>query len=75
MQKGTIDGVFIDYGGAGIANGEIRTDVDPDAAATWVICCIEGGVMLSNLYKDSEFLNRALDQLLSYTDTALAAKP
>jgi AcrR family transcriptional regulator len=60
---------------AGIASGEIRTDVDPDAAATWVISCIEGGVMLSNLYKDPEFLNRALDQLLTYTDTVLATKP
>lgn len=60
---------------AGIASGEISTDVDPDTAATWMISCIEGGVMLSNLYKDPEFLNRALDQLLTYIDTALATKP
>lgn len=58
----------------GIAAGEIRNDVDPDAAATWVISCIEGGVMLSNLYKDQEFLNRALDQLVTYIDTTLAEK-
>jgi AcrR family transcriptional regulator len=57
---------------AGIASGEIRSDVDPDAAATWVISCIEGGVMLSNLYKDPEFLNRSLDQLLAYADSLLA---
>jgi TetR/AcrR family transcriptional repressor of nem operon len=59
--------------GAGIANGEIRTDIAPDAAATWIISCIEGGVMLSNLYKDPAFLNRSLDQLVTYIDAELAA--
>ncbi len=58
---------------AGIARGEVRAQVDPDAAATWIISCIEGGVMLSNLYKDPEFLNRALDQLVVYADRTLAA--
>jgi len=59
--------------GAGIASGEIRTDIAPDAASTWIISCIEGGVMLSNLYKDPIFLNRSLDQLLTYIDAELAA--
>jgi TetR/AcrR family transcriptional repressor of nem operon len=59
--------------GAGIASGEIRADVAPDAVATWIISCIEGGVMLSNLYKDPAFMNRSLDQLLTYIDAELAA--
>ena len=59
--------------GAGIASGEIRTDMAPDAVATWIISCIEGGIMLSNLYKDPVFMNRSLDQLLTYIDTELAA--
>jgi AcrR family transcriptional regulator len=57
---------------SGIASGEIHTGVDPDAAATWIISCIEGGVMLSNLYKNPEFLNRSLDQLVTYIDATLA---
>lgn len=59
---------------SGIASGEIRNDVDPDAAATWMISCIEGGVMLSNLYKNADFLNHALDQLVTYVDASLAAQ-
>ena len=57
---------------AGIASGEIRPDVDPDRTSTWVIAAIEGGVMLSNLYKDPVFLNRALDQLVIYVESLSA---
>jgi TetR/AcrR family transcriptional repressor of nem operon len=54
--------------GAGIASGEFRADLDPDKESCWVIAAIEGGVMLSNLYKDPVFLNRALDQLVNHID-------
>jgi AcrR family transcriptional regulator len=57
---------------AGIASGEFRADVDPDRESSWVIAAIEGGVMLSNLYKDPVFLNRALDQLASHIGTLKA---
>ena len=57
---------------AGIASGEIRPDVDPDRESSWVIAAIEGGVMLSNLYKDPVYLNRALDQLLIYIESLAA---
>lgn len=53
---------------AGIASGEIRSDLDPDKVSSWVIGSIEGGVMLANLYKDPVFLNRALDQLVIYIE-------
>ena len=58
--------------GAGIASGEVRPEVDPDKTSTWVISAIEGAVMMSNLYKDPVFLNRALDQLLIYVDSLAA---
>lgn len=66
--RGTINHILA----AGIASGELRADLDPDTAATWIISSIEGGVMLSNLYKDPLYLNRILDQLLTYIDTAVA---
>jgi TetR/AcrR family transcriptional repressor of nem operon len=59
--------------GAGIASGEFRADLDPDKESCWVIAAIEGGVMLSNLYKDPVFLNRALDQLVIHIDALKAA--
>jgi hypothetical protein len=57
---------------AGIASGEFRADLDPDKESCWVIAAIEGGVMLSNLYKDPVFLNRSLDQLVSHIDALKA---
>jgi TetR/AcrR family transcriptional regulator, transcriptional repressor for nem operon len=57
--------------GEGIASGEIRADVHPDRAATWIIATTEGGVMLSNLYKDATYLNRVLDQIVDYVDSDL----
>jgi TetR/AcrR family transcriptional repressor of nem operon len=57
---------------AGIASGEFRADLDPDKESCWVIAAIEGGVMLSNLYKDPVFLNRSLDQLVNHIDALRA---
>jgi TetR/AcrR family transcriptional repressor of nem operon len=68
--RGTINYIL----SAGIATGELRSDLDPDTAATWIISSIEGGVMLSNLYKDPLYLNRILDQLLTYLDNVAAAQ-
>jgi TetR/AcrR family transcriptional regulator, transcriptional repressor for nem operon len=59
--------------GEGIASGEVRADANPDQAATWIIATTEGGVMLSNLYKDPTYLNRVLDQILHYVDRELKA--
>jgi TetR/AcrR family transcriptional regulator, transcriptional repressor for nem operon len=66
--RGTINHILA----AGIASGELRPDLDPDTAATWIISGIEGGVMLSNLYKDPLYLNRILDQLLIFIGQAAA---
>jgi TetR/AcrR family transcriptional regulator, transcriptional repressor for nem operon len=57
----------------GIASGEFRAELDPDKESCWVIAAIEGGVMLSNLYKDPVFLNRSLDQLVSHIDALKAS--
>ena len=65
--RGTINRLI----GEGVASGEIPPDVHPDDAATWIIASTEGDVMLSNLYKDPVYLNRSLDQILSYIDSHL----
>jgi TetR/AcrR family transcriptional regulator, transcriptional repressor for nem operon len=50
----------------GINRGEIRADVDINAVATVMITCLEGGLMLSKLHKDSLYLQQAVEHLQSY---------
>ena len=58
----------------GIDNGEIRPTVDPDEVASLLIGAIEGGIMLSKLYRDSVHLLRAADHLRGYIEMNLRAK-
>lgn len=51
---------------AGLASGEIRSDIDPEQTATLLIGTIEGGVMLSKLYKDPVHVLRAADHISRY---------
>lgn len=50
----------------GIAKGEIRPEIEPDTVATALVAGIEGGVMLSKLYGDLVYLERALAHLEAY---------
>ncbi|MEO0948018.1 MAG: TetR/AcrR family transcriptional regulator [Cyanobacteria bacterium J06641_5] len=50
----------------GIDKGEIRPEVEPEAVATAIVAGIEGGVMLSKLYADPSYLERALAHLDEY---------
>jgi AcrR family transcriptional regulator len=55
----------------GIQNGEIRSNVDPEQVASLVIGGIEGGVMLSKLYRDPVHLFRAAEHLTRYIEADL----
>ena len=51
---------------AGIQAHEIRPGVDPEQTATLLIGCLEGGVMLSKLYRDPVHVLRAADHISRY---------
>lgn len=51
---------------AGLAAGEIRPEIDPEQTATLLIGCLEGGVMMSKLYKDPVHVYRAADHICRY---------
>ena len=51
---------------AGLASGEIRPGIDPEQTATLLIGTLEGGVMLSKLYKDPVHVLRAADHISRY---------
>ncbi|MBE9191749.1 TetR/AcrR family transcriptional regulator [Gloeocapsopsis crepidinum LEGE 06123] len=57
----------------GVMRGELRADVNSDTVATILIATIEGGVMLSKLYGDASYLERALNHLKTYIQNQLAA--
>ncbi len=52
----------------GQRRGDIRPDVDVDSIATFLIATMEGGIMLSQLYGDTLYMDRTLDQLKHYTE-------
>lgn len=52
----------------GIKKGEMRSDIDPDLIATILISTIEGAIMMSKLYQDSGYLQRAVNYLHNYFD-------
>lgn len=47
----------------GQESGELRRGIDPDYIATIIIATLEGAIMMSNLYNDMVYLNRAVDFL------------
>jgi TetR/AcrR family transcriptional regulator, transcriptional repressor for nem operon len=55
----------------GIAAGEIRPEVDGDQLATIIISAIEGAAMMSKLYDDPVHIQRTVDYLATYLDTAI----
>jgi AcrR family transcriptional regulator len=50
----------------GIARGEIRAGVDADEVATIIIATLEGAMMMSKLYGDSIYMQRAIKHLNQY---------
>jgi AcrR family transcriptional regulator len=55
----------------GIAKGEIQPSVEPDVVATIVISTIEGAIMMSKLYRDPIYLERAINHLQDYIKSCL----
>lgn len=50
----------------GIENGEVKEDVDSEFVATVFISTLEGALMLSKLYGNSEHMKRAVHHLKSF---------
>jgi AcrR family transcriptional regulator len=57
----------------GVARGEFKPMVDGDEVATILISTIEGGVMLSKLYRTPDFLQAAAAHLREYVRTTVLA--
>ncbi|HKF35284.1 MAG TPA: TetR/AcrR family transcriptional regulator [Ktedonobacteraceae bacterium] len=57
----------------GIERREIRPGVDADALATLLISTLEGAIMLSKLYGDNIHMQRVVEYLASYLETAVRA--
>lgn len=53
----------------GIENKELRPDTDPVTFATVFISTLEGGIMLSKLYADSAYIQRAVQHISDYIET------
>ncbi|MGK7894120.1 MAG: TetR family transcriptional regulator C-terminal domain-containing protein [Xenococcus sp. (in: cyanobacteria)] len=53
----------------GIVKGEMRSDIEPELVATILISTIEGAIMMTKLYQDPCYLQRAVDYLHNYLDT------
>jgi AcrR family transcriptional regulator len=57
----------------GVERGEIRAGTDPDEVSTLVIALIEGGAMLSSLYRDNRHMLRAVAHLEQHFERELRA--
>jgi hypothetical protein len=52
----------------GIKKGEVKQEVDPEFVATVFISTLEGALALSKLYKNQEYMKRAVHHLRSFLD-------
>lgn len=59
----------------GQANGEVRADVDPASLATVMVSLLEGALMLSKLYGQTEHMERATDHLRNFLTAELRPIP
>jgi TetR/AcrR family transcriptional regulator, transcriptional repressor for nem operon len=57
---------------SGISRGELRAGLEVENVITVLIATIEGAIMLSKLYGESAYLERALDHLRTYVQEQLA---
>jgi TetR/AcrR family transcriptional regulator, transcriptional repressor for nem operon len=57
----------------GIRQGMIRSTIDPDALATFLISALEGGIMMSKLYGDPGHIQHVVDQLTMYVENSVKA--
>ena len=52
----------------GVERGEMRPETDPDGIATLIIATLEGALMMSKLYDDGTYMDRAVDYLEAHID-------
>jgi TetR/AcrR family transcriptional repressor of nem operon len=57
----------------GVAQGSMRSDIDPQAVATVLIATMEGGILLARAHRSSVYLQYAVDHLVQYVQRDLAA--
>jgi TetR/AcrR family transcriptional regulator, transcriptional repressor for nem operon len=57
---------------SGISRGELRSGIEVENVITVLIATIEGAIMLSKLYGETVYLERALEHLRSYVREQLA---
>ncbi|MUG68547.1 TetR family transcriptional regulator [Paenibacillus campinasensis] len=50
----------------GIRKGELKASIHPESAAIFITSAMEGAVMMSKLYRDSRYMQQALEHLSSY---------
>jgi TetR/AcrR family transcriptional regulator, transcriptional repressor for nem operon len=55
----------------GMEHGEVQPSVDPATSASMIIVILEGAMMMSQLYGDRVYLERAQQHLLDYVQTLL----
>jgi TetR/AcrR family transcriptional regulator, transcriptional repressor for nem operon len=55
----------------GIEHGEVQPAIDPVASASMIIAILEGAVMMSQLYGELVYLERARQHLLAHVKTLL----
>lgn len=55
----------------GIAKGEIKAGVNADEIASIMTATLEGAIMISKLYEDKIYMQRAVNHLHQYIDTHL----
>jgi AcrR family transcriptional regulator len=55
----------------GIEKGEINSDVNADEIATIITATLEGAIMMSKLYGDSIYMQRAVNHLNQYIESHL----
>jgi TetR/AcrR family transcriptional repressor of nem operon len=57
----------------GMRNNEIRPEADPYKAATLIISAIEGGLLMSKLFKDPSHIFSVKNYLIAYVENDLSA--
>jgi TetR/AcrR family transcriptional regulator, transcriptional repressor for nem operon len=57
----------------GVAQGSLRSDIDPWAVATVLIATLEGGILLARAHRSPVYLQYAVDHLLMYVRRDLTA--
>lgn len=57
----------------GVAQGTLRSDIDPQAVATLLIATLEGGILLARAHRSAVYLQHAVDHLVQYIQRDVAA--